>query len=72
MGLVARKSDFVVCKRQRHRPVRTSVRSDQCLSCSLYYKFGNSHEDFIFTKLPIWQINLSFTDVGKSCPGRDF
>ena len=41
----------------------------------LYSTFGNFREGFIFSKLRPsgnGEIPLSFTDVGKSCPGREF
>ena len=51
--------------------------------CTLHYcKFGNFREDFIFPKLRIYfvkikpprndEINLSFTDIGKSCISPEF
>ena len=49
---------------------------------SIYCKFGNIREDFIFAKLMRsfvkirssrnGEITLSFTDEGKSCHSRDF
>ena len=39
---------------------------------SNYCKFGNFRERFIFAKLSGYgEITLSFTDIGKSCPGHD-
>ena len=46
-----------------------------------YYKFGNFCEGFIFAKLRSFlktkssrngDITLSFIDIGKSCPSRNF
>ena len=44
------------------------------LISSIYCKFGNFLEYFIFAKIKPLEIakSLSFIDIGKSCPSREF